>query len=67
MNAKDEIKKCKWARVFDGHFNIGCVGKTKKRGNGNFKKDDHNPAQWDFKYCPYCGREIELIKTKEVF
>ena len=56
------MKKCIWSLVFDGHYNISCP--TGERANGNFKK--HPQANYskepnrNFKFCPYCGREIEL-------
>ena len=55
--------KCEWVRVFDGHFNIGCVNETGQRANGNFKRDNQtSDTKWDFKYCPYCGREICVLQ-----
>ena len=53
---------CEWMRCFDGHFSIGCVNKTGQRANGNFKRDKNvADTKWDFKYCPYCGKEIKII------
>lgn len=60
---KDE-SACDWVRVFDLNFNIGCVGTTGKRGFGLFKPDSIMPeTKWDFTYCPYCGRKINLIES----
>lgn len=56
----DRVVMCEWAKAFDGNFNISCVGETGQRGNGGFKGKN---ARWDFKYCPYCGREIKEIST----
>lgn len=55
------LEKCEWVRAFDSHFNISCVGETGERANGNFKGEDR---RWDFKYCPYCGKKIVLIKVE---
>jgi len=55
---------CKWLRVFDGNFNIGCVNETKERANGNFKGKEKG-AKWEFIYCPYCGKKIEEIQPDE--
>ena len=55
-------EKCKWIRSFDGHFNISCP--SGERANGQFKPDKDNHTTWDFKYCPYCGREIKLCQYK---
>lgn len=52
--------KCRWLRQFDGHFAISCP--TGERANGQFKGKD-NGARWEFKFCPYCGREIEEYFT----
>jgi len=52
---------CIWDRVFDGHFNISCVNQTGERANGNFKPDNRIcTTTWNFKYCPYCGKEIRV-------
>lgn len=60
------MKKCIWVRAFDAHFNISCVRETGKRANGHFKPDeDNNPTKWDFTFCPYCGKEIEIVKPDE--
>jgi hypothetical protein len=60
------MKKCKWLRIFDGHFNISCVNETGERANGMFKPcDNYSDSKWNFKYCPYCGREIEVEKAEE--
>jgi len=57
----DYEKKCKWLRIFDGHFNISCVFENHERANGNFKPDKKvTNTKWNFKYCPYCGKEIEI-------
>ena len=53
---------CQWVKVFDHNFNISCVGETGKRANGNFKGKDIG-ARWEFLYCPYCGKPIELIEN----
>lgn len=58
---KLEEKKCEWFRNFDSHFNIGCVEETGERANGNFKGKEDG-AKWEFKYCPYCGGRIQMIK-----
>lgn len=50
---------CLWTRAFDNHFNISCY--SGERANGNFKGMDAG-AKWEFKYCPYCGRKIEVQK-----
>ena len=61
------LKTCEWIRAFDGHFNIGCVDETKQRGNGEFKSCKIYPtAEWDFTYCPYCGKKI-IINNKGKF
>jgi hypothetical protein len=52
---------CIWVRSLDEHFNISCVNKTKQRGNKQFKSIT-GASQWNFKYCPYCGREIKINK-----
>ena len=52
---------CKWTRAFDQHFNISC--ESGNRGNGNFKGKKHG-AKWEFIFCPYCGRRIELIDSR---
>ena len=58
--------KCKWLRQFDAHFGISCVGETGERANGHFKPDKIEPkTRWNFKYCPYCGKEIEVIYEKQ--
>jgi hypothetical protein len=52
------MKYCRWDRKFDGHFTIDCTG---QRANGNWKPDRVVPGtKWDFKYCPYCGKEIKV-------
>jgi len=56
------MKKCIWVRAFDGHFNISCVGETGKRANGNFVSCKKFKAKWDFKFCPYCGKAIEIVE-----
>lgn len=56
------MKKCVWVRSFDNHFNISCVDETGERANGDFKGKTEG-AKWEFKYCPYCGGEIEIDKT----
>jgi hypothetical protein len=57
--------KCKWIRSFDGHFNISCVNETGERANGNFKPDNKfQHTTWNFKYCPYCGKEIKVKDKK---
>jgi len=58
------MKTCKWLRAFDGHFNISCCETHgNHRANGNFKKDEEvTDAKWDFTYCPYCSKKIEVIK-----
>lgn len=52
-------EKCKWTRAFDGHFNTLCP--SGKRCNGAFKG---KTARWDFIFCPYCGREIQLNEVR---
>jgi hypothetical protein len=60
------MKTCKWLRAFDGHFNISCVNETKQRANGEFKSDtQYKTAEWDFKFCPYCGGEIIVEEPPE--
>ena len=55
------MKTCIWKRNFDGHFNLGCVAKNNQRGNGHFKPDRKvTITKWDFKFCPYCGKEIKV-------
>ena len=53
-----EAAACTWARAFDGHFNISCP--SGERANGQFKPDNNYQTKWNFKFCPYCGRPIEL-------
>ncbi len=53
--------KCKWVRVFDGHFNIGCVDENGQRANGNFKGKAFG-ATWEFVFCPYCGKRIATLE-----
>lgn len=53
-------KKCYWVRSFDGHFNISCANETNERANGQFKN-----GKWNFIYCPYCGRKIEVVKSND--
>ena len=54
-------EKCMWARTFDRHFNISCVNETGERANGNFKPcSAMTKTTWNFKYCPYCGKEIQV-------
>ena len=56
---KNQVVRCKWARAFDGHFNISC--KFGKRANGQFHTDSTiQKTTWQFDYCPYCGRKIEI-------
>ena len=55
--------KCFWIRCFDGNFNISCP--SGERGNGEFKKDKiYQSTKLDFKYCPYCGREIDIDREE---
>jgi hypothetical protein len=60
--------KCQWFKKFDGHYSISCVKETGKRANFNFKKYPFDNfgyqarTKWEFKYCPYCGKEIEVVK-----
>lgn len=63
-SARRKLKKpCVWFRKFDGNFCISCVEKTHKRANGDFKGKG---AKWEFKYCPYCGREIVVKESPAV-
>lgn len=57
-------EKCEWTRSFDSHFNISCVNETGERANGNFKGKDKG-AKWEFKFCPYCGKEIKEVVSDE--
>ena len=57
------MKKCKWIRAFDNHFNISCD--SGERANGNFKGKDIG-AKWEFKFCPYCGGKIKEIDWEDV-
>ena len=51
---------CEWTQSFDGHYNLGCVNETGKRGNQRFLYGEKNGNLcWDFKYCPYCGNKIK--------
>ncbi len=59
LSVKSSGLLCTWVRAFDGNFNISCVKKTKQRVNGQFKSFT-GASQWDFTYCPYCGKEIKL-------
>jgi hypothetical protein len=62
------IEVCSWYRKFDGHYSISCVSEHGKRANGNFKPypyDSSMEAKWDFKYCPYCGNEIEVVEMDD--
>ena len=60
----DTIDKCKWVRAFDGHFNISCP--SGERANGHWKGDIYGEqTKWQFKFCPYCGREINMIEPKK--
>ncbi len=56
---------CNWVRAFDSHFNISCVNKTGERANGNFKGKTEG-AKWEFIYCPYCGRKIEVETDEKI-
>lgn len=57
--------QCEWIRAFDGHFNIGCVNETGHRANAEFKScSKFKSSRWDFKFCPYCGKEIIIIEVK---
>ena len=48
---------CIWVFAFDGNYNISCP--SGQRANGNFKPPaPEYKTKWDFKFCPYCGREI---------
>jgi hypothetical protein len=59
-------KYCVWYRKFDGHFSMDCTNDNGKRANGNFKPcEKYKKAKWDFKYCPYCGKEIKIHIYKE--
>jgi hypothetical protein len=52
--------------VFDGNYNIGCVNETGQRGNGQFKPPTkHIKTRWNFIYCPYCGKKIEIKIPEE--
>jgi hypothetical protein len=60
--------KCQWFKKFDGHYSISCAKETGQRANGNFKKYPFDnlgyqaQTKWEFKYCPYCGKEIDVVK-----
>ncbi len=61
MSKKIDEKKCVWVKAFDWHYNLSSANETNQRGNYEFNN------KWKFKYCPYCGREIEFSKPiKEV-
>jgi hypothetical protein len=52
---------CRWYRKFDGHFTLDCTNETGQRANGNWKPDEQiKETKWNFKYCPYCGKEIKV-------
>jgi len=56
----NEIKmKCKWyENIYDGDiYSESDCGKI-------FQFSD-NGFELDFKFCPYCGKEIEVIKYQE--
>lgn len=65
MSEKKDV--CEWYKKFDGHYSMTCTNVNGKRANGNFKKYPFLPegmvdqAKWDFTFCPYCGKEIEVI------
>jgi len=48
----DEI--CKWKNVGD-YWETGC--------DGAFILSEGNPKDNSMKYCPYCGKEIKVIKS----
>jgi hypothetical protein len=55
------MKYCRWYRKFDGHFTLDCTNETGQRANGNWKSDKKiKETKWNFKYCPYCGKEIKV-------
>jgi hypothetical protein len=58
---KEELNDglCTWVRAFDGHFNISCANETRERANGNFKGKEQG-ATWEFTFCPYCGKQIQV-------
>ena len=58
------MEKCTWVRAFDNNFNISCCSETGERANGNFKGKEIG-AKWEFKYCPYCSGEIEVVKSAD--
>lgn len=59
---------CNWYKKFDGHYTLDCTDIHGNRANGNFKPYPFNnmgeqpKTKWDFKYCPYCGRIINIIR-----
>jgi hypothetical protein len=44
--------KCKWTYDDDGYYDTSC--------DNAFVFISDGPLENDFKYCPYCGREIEV-------
>lgn len=46
--------KCKQTRKFDGHWTPECINNHGNRINGNAKVKD-------FKFCPFCGKETEIV------
>lgn len=60
------MDKCTWYRKFDGHFSMDCTNENGMRANGNFKPDINYPnTKWNFRYCPYCGKEIEVFEIHQ--
>jgi len=57
-NLKKE-ENCRWTRAFDQHFNISC--NSGERANCNFKGVSKG-ANWEFIFCPYCGKKIIEIE-----
>jgi hypothetical protein len=63
VNEKDT---CEWFRSFDGHFNISCANETNHRANGEFHSDRAiRETKWDFSFCPYCGRKIQIHNARK--
>ena len=48
-------KKCVWKYDGAGHFTASC-----RLAGFEISKVERKHFRWQFKYCPYCGKEIEV-------